>query len=136
VLLFAALIMNGDRHAHNMSHNTHTNELTIFDHSHAFMRPSGDVDALLNANRGQLAIGGHCLAAQLNSWNGFAAWAAKVKSIPDYYLEGAVDEACRVGIPQGRQAAIYDFMRQRRDTIDSIVINHKAVFPKLPPAGQ
>ena len=127
--------MNGDRHAGNISYNTTTKEVTIFDHSHAFMKPSGDVDATLNANNGNLAIGGHCLAAELNTWNGFAPWIAKMKLLPDYCLEGAIDASCQVGIPPGKKAAIYNFLRARRDTLDVIVTNNKAAFTKLPAIG-
>jgi hypothetical protein len=135
VTLFDVLMMNGDRHTQNISYNTLTNELTIFDHSHAFMRPNGDIDATLAANKGQLAIGGHCLAAELNTWNGFNVWAGRVKALPDYFLEGAVDSGCKVGIPQGKKIAVYDFFRTRRDTIDVIVTNNKAALPKIPAAG-
>jgi hypothetical protein len=135
VTLFDVLVMNGDRHAQNISHNTQSNEVTIFDHSHAFMRPNGDVDMTLSANQGQIAIGGHCLAAELNTWNGFTFWTERVKSVPDYFLEGAVDAGCKVGIPHGKKTVIYDFLRERRDAIDTIVTNNKAALPKLPVAG-
>jgi hypothetical protein len=134
ITLFDALVMNGDRHPQNISYNTVTKEVTIFDHSHAFMR-GGDVDAILTANNGKLAFGAHCLAAELNTWNGFAAWIAKIKVLPDYCLEGAVDAGCKVGIPQGKKVAIYDFLRARRDSLDAIVTNNKVVFPKLPANG-
>jgi hypothetical protein len=132
VTLFDVFVMNTDRHPGNMSYNRQKNELTIFDHSHAFMRPNGDVDATLAANRGQLAIGGHCFAAELNTWNGFAAWTARIKAVPDYFLAGVINAGCKVGIAPGKEAAIYDFFRERRDTIDVIVTNNKAAFPKLP----
>jgi hypothetical protein len=136
ITLFDVLVMNGDRHNRNISYNTITKELAIFDHSHAFMRPSGDIDATLNTNNGNLAIGGHCLAPELNTWNAFAGWIAKIKLLPDYCLEGAVDAACKVGIPHGKKAAIYDFLRVRRDTLDTIVTNNKAAFAKLSANGQ
>jgi hypothetical protein len=44
VVLFDVLIMNADRHPQNISYNTTTGELTLFDHSHAFMTTGGDVD--------------------------------------------------------------------------------------------
>jgi hypothetical protein len=110
-------------------------ELTVFDHSHAFMRPNGDIDATLTANKNQVAIGGHCLAAELNTWNGFALWTDRVKALPDYFLEGAVDAGCKVGIPNAKKTAIYDFLRSRRDSIDTIVTNNKGILPKLPPGS-
>jgi hypothetical protein len=132
VLLFDILIMNGDRHPQNISYNTTTGELTLFDHSHAFMTTGGDIDLRMANAKGQLMIGGHCLAAELNTWNGFDSWVARVKSLPDYYLEGAVEEGCAVGMPHAKKSAIYDFLRERRDGIDGIVTNNKAAFPKMP----
>jgi hypothetical protein len=134
-VLFDILVMNGDRHPQNISHNTATGELTLFDHSHAFMSPNGDIDQRIGNAKGQLMIGGHCLAAELNTWNGFAPWVARIKSIPDYYLEGAVEEGCAVGIPHAKKSTIYDFFRERRDGIEGIVTNNKAAFPKMPAAG-
>jgi hypothetical protein len=135
ITLFDILIMNVDRHHQNISFDTNTKEVTIFDHSHAFMTPNGDIDTTLKANQDKPAMGGHCLATELNTWNGFSSWAGKIKLLPDFCLEGAVDEACHVGIPQGKKTAIYDFLRSRRDGIDSIVTNNKAQFPKLPAVG-
>jgi len=99
------------------------------------MRPNGDVDATISACRGQLAIGGHCLAAELNTWNGFRAWTEKVKMLPDYFLEGAIEASCTVGIPHGKKNTIYDFLRARRDEIETIVMNNKAAISKLPSLG-
>jgi hypothetical protein len=135
ITLFDVLIMNSDRHRQNISYNAQTKEVTIFDHSHAFMKPGGDIDATLNGNKDKPALGGHCLAAELNTWNGFASWIEKIKILPNYCLEGAVDAGCKVGIPQGKKTTICDFMRARRDSIDTIITKNKAVFPKLPPAG-
>ena len=131
ITLFDVLVMNGDRHHQNISYNQPTKEVTIFDHSHAFMQPAGDIDARLNATKNALSINGHCLAPELNSWKGFRDWAARIKAIPDYYLEGAVDAGCQVGFPKAKQAAIYDFLRDRRNAIDTLVTNNRGGFPKL-----
>jgi hypothetical protein len=120
-----------------MSHNTQTKDVTIFDHSHAFMRPGGDIDQTMKVTGGTLAIGNHCLAPVLDSWSGFAKWRDRLRAIPDYYLEGAVEAACKVGWPQGRQMAIVDFAKKRRDTLADLIKSNLAAFPKLPspPSG-
>jgi hypothetical protein len=53
VLLFDVLAMNGDRHPQNISYDSQSDELTIFDHSHAFMTPNGDIDQRLASGKGQ-----------------------------------------------------------------------------------
>jgi hypothetical protein len=135
IILFDILVMNGDRHPSNIAFDTQTKEVTIFDHSHAFMTPACDVDATLANNRKQLAIGAHCLACEMNSWDGFMPWVAKIKSLPDFFVEGVIEEACKLGIPPSKQGAICDFMKLRRDGIDAIVTNTPASFPKLPAAA-
>src|SRR5260221_101114 len=135
VILFDVLVMNPDRHAGNISYNRQTKELTIFDHSHAFLQANGDVDAILNANKDVPAIGGHCLAAEINTWNGFTTWTVRIKAMPDYYLEGAIEAGCKVGWPQAKKGVIYDFAKARRDSIDAIVTNNRGLFPKVPAAG-
>lgn len=135
ITLFDILVMNPDRHNGNISYDAKTKEVTIFDHSHAFLRPNGPVDSTLSDNKDKLAIGGHCLAAELNTWNGFNAWVAKIRAIPNFCIEGAIEAACKVGIPQGKLNIIRDFMVSRRDAIDTIVTNNKQLFPKLPATG-
>lgn len=132
VLLFDVLVMNSDRHAMNISHNTATGAVTIFDHSHAFMTPAADVDQRLAQTAGHLAIGGHCLAGAITTWQGFDMWVARLRAIPDYYLEGAIDAACSAGLPPAKKAAIVTHMKQRRDHLPDIVTNNAGSFPNLP----
>jgi hypothetical protein len=131
IILFDILVMNSDRHPHNLSYNQTTRTITIFDHSHAFMQPNGDVDAIIAANKGIPAIGGHCLSQEISQWKGYAAWISRIGAIPDYYMEGVIEEGCQIGLPPAKKSVIYDFIRNRRDTIDAIVINNKGIFPKL-----
>jgi hypothetical protein len=135
VTLFDILVMNPDRHPQNISYNLQTKDVTIFDHSHAFLTPNGDVDATLSNNKDKPSIGGHCLAAELNTWSGFKVWSGKIKSLPDFCIEGVIEAGCKAGIPHGKMNTIYDFMKQRRDTIDTVVTNNRGLFPKLPAVG-
>jgi len=135
IILFDALIMNADRHPQNISYNRQTKDVTIFDHSHAFLRPNGDVDAILSATKDLPSIGGHCLASEINTWNGFTTWTARIQAIPDYYVEGAIDAGCHVGLPRDKRGVVYDFMRARRDAIETMITNHRGIFPKLPAPG-
>jgi hypothetical protein len=57
ITLFDIFIMNADRHNKNISYDRKTNELQIFDHSHAFLKPNGNVDTVIRDNTGKLAIG-------------------------------------------------------------------------------
>jgi hypothetical protein len=136
VTLFDILIMNGDRHQGNVAFNTLTSELQIFDHSHAFMAPSGDVDVRMAQCVTTLAIGGHCLARELNTWHGFDDWINRISQLPDFCIEGAVQAGCEVGLPQARQVAISDFLKARRDGLGQLVASNVASFPRLPARPQ
>jgi hypothetical protein len=37
IIVFDAFVMNGDRHPGNIAHDTSTDKIQIFDHSHAFV---------------------------------------------------------------------------------------------------
>jgi hypothetical protein len=132
ITLFDVLVMNGDRHARNLSYNRQTKDTQIFDHSHAFLRVNGTVDGVIANFTGKPAIENHCIKGELNTWNGFSAWSARVKSLPDYMMDETMEAACRVGLPADKKGTISQFMKQRRDSIDHLVTNHVAEFPKLP----
>jgi hypothetical protein len=79
IILFDMLVMNGDRHGQNIAHDTATQKVQIFDHSHAFLRPQGDIAATLAANDGNLGFGGHCLAQEIDTFDGFDIWNERIK---------------------------------------------------------
>ena len=132
IILFDVLVMNDDRHNQNIAHDTATQKVQIFDHSHAFVRPHGDVSATLKANDGNICIGGHCLAQEINTLDGFETWIDRIKTIPDYFIEGLVEASCLVGLPAANKTECVDFMKKRRAGILEIITNNEDKFPKLP----
>jgi hypothetical protein len=132
IILFDMLVMNGDRHGQNIAHDTATQKVQIFDHSHAFLRPQGDIAATLAANEGNLCIGSHCLAPEINTFDGFDIWNERIKQIPDYFIEGLVEACSLVGLPDAHKNACTDFMKKRRYELEDILNKNLASFPKLP----
>jgi hypothetical protein len=132
IILFDMLVMNGDRHGRNMAHDTSTKKVQIFDHSHAFLRPQGDIAATLAANDGNLGFGGHCLAQEIDTYDGFDIWNERIKQIPDYFIEGLVEACELVGLPTANKNACTDFMKKRRSELKDILDKNLASFPKLP----
>jgi len=136
VIIFDALVMNADRHNGNVAFDTTTNKVQIFDHSHAFLTPGGDIEPNLTARENSLAIGGHCLAQEINTDDGMEDWIARIKLIPDYFIEGVVHAGCECGIPADKAKFVSDFMKKRRDNLESLIksnLNGFAKLPKLPP---
>jgi hypothetical protein len=132
IILFDTLVMNADRHGRNIAHDTATQRVQIFDHSHAFVRPQGDVSATLAANDGKLCIGGHCLAKEINTLDGFDLWVERIKLIPDYFIDDLVDACATVGLPDAKRKECADFMKKRRSSLENILGANMSSFPKLP----
>jgi len=132
IIVFDALVMNGDRHNHNIAHDATTNRVQIFDHSHAYLTPGGDIDQTLAARTANLALGAHCLAQEINTTIGLSPWIEKVKQIPDYFIEGLVEAGCGCGIPPDRKDLLVSFMKDRRDNLGSLFSANMANFPKVP----
>lgn len=132
IIVFDSFVMNSDRHNQNIAHDSSTNRVQVFDHSHAFLTPGGDIDQTLAARAGSLAIGGHCLAGEINTKNGLAVWLDRVKQIPDYFIDGIIEAGCTCGIPLDRKDAISIFMKHRRDNLSQLFDANMASFPKVP----
>jgi hypothetical protein len=132
IIVFDALVMNSDRHNHNIAHDMTTDRIQIFDHSHAYLTPGGDIEQTLAARSANLAIGGHCLAGEINTAIGLDVWIEKVKQIPDYFIDGLVEAGCGCGIPAERKDLLPSFMKNRRDNLGSLFSANMANFPKVP----
>jgi hypothetical protein len=131
ILVFDALIMNSDRHPANIAHDATTDRVQIFDHSHAFLTPGGDIDQTLAARGANLAIGGHCLASVIDTLSGLSVWIEKVKQIPDYFIDGIIEAGCTCGIPSDRKDLLATFMKDRRNNLGSLFSANMANFPKV-----
>lgn len=132
ILLFDVLVMNPDRHHKNLSFDRTTSTIQIFDHSRAFLPLKETIDSMMAAQKGKLGFDGHCLKNEINSTDGFDLWVKRIKSLPDYVIEETVAEICTIGFPVDKKSITTDFIKSRRDSIDSIVNNNIAEFPKLP----
>jgi hypothetical protein len=131
IVLFDILVMNGDRHAQNIAHDRANGSVRIFDHSHAFAGVSGDIGATMPARVETLNIGGHCLAAEVSLPDGFEMWCSRIKSLPDFLFQGAVEEACNLGYPGEHAGLCIDTLQKRRNSIDKLVKDNLSSFPKL-----
>jgi hypothetical protein len=132
IIAFDILVMNGDRHRRNISYDATTKKLTIFDNSHALLGQNGDISARLGNNIDKLAIGGHCLAREINTEDGRAEAVARIKQIPNFLIDGVTEAACEVGLAASLRRQVSDFLKQRRDGIGNLLDANKTSFPKLP----
>ncbi|MCP1851217.1 MULTISPECIES: HipA domain-containing protein [unclassified Bradyrhizobium] len=132
ILMFDVLVMNPDRHKRNLAYDRTTGRVQIFDHSRAFLPLKTTIDPMIALNSGGLGFTFHCLKAEISSMSGFEYWAARFKALPDYFIEQAVAEICAIGYPADKRTVTIDFLKHRRNNIDSIIKNNIGQFPKLP----
>ncbi len=132
VLLFDALVMNTDRHGRNLAFDRTSERIQIFDHSRAFLPLKATIDTAIKDNAGKLGFSGHCLKQEISSMDGFDFWVARIKSMPDYIVEESVNEICEIGFPNDKKSVTIDFLKSRRNGIDSLIKNNIAEFPNLP----
>ncbi len=133
IIAFDCLVMNGDRHPWNIAHDTFTSQVQIFDHSHAFLGPGNeDISAIFAAREGNLCIGGHCLAQEINDHDGRDFWSQRIASLPDFFIEELVLAATELGLPIDKKKDCVAFVKKRRAEVGSILTSNIASFPKLP----
>jgi hypothetical protein len=132
ILLFDVLVMNPDRHNQNLSFDRTTNAVQIFDHSRAFLPLKATVEERIKENEGQLGFAGHCLSPEISSMAGFDYWVARIKSLPDYCIEETIEEISHIGFPADKKSLTVNFIKSRRNSIDTIIHSNMVQFPKLP----
>ena len=132
IILFDALIMNTDRHRENLYYDARSQRSQIFDHTHAFAGCGGDVVQNFGNWREGLGIGGrHCLAEHISTIEGREGWLDKIRLLPDFYIESAINDACDVGLPIAHKNLYLDVVNYRRDNLRTIMEASVTAFPKL-----
>ena len=131
LILFDVLVANDDRHPANFSVDFSLNppQMNVFDHSHAlFGAAAGQGRARLQAKRGQLGIGAHCLLRTLATDAHMGAWIDRIKSIPNFFIEESVQLAVDYGVTNDESGEAVSFLKDRRDSIKDIILNNKPAF--------
>jgi len=132
IVVFDAWIVNPDRHNANLAFDQSTGKVMIFDHSHAFIGASSNVDDWLSTNAGQLGVGGHCLCPHLKDAVPMKAWLDRINAIPEFYVRDVIAESVSVGLPAGTATACSDFLLARRDQLLTLLKRNPGMFPNMP----
>ena len=61
----------------------------------------------------KLGIWRDCLAQEINTMDGFDTWNARIKQIPDYYIDGVIEACSNVGLPVAHKKACSDFIEKK-----------------------
>lgn len=132
VVLFDMWIVNPDRHNRNVAFDQTTNQVQLFDHSHAFLQLPDPIQRL-QAHQNALGIGGHCIANALTSLQGMQAWFSRLIAIPEYYIDHTLETATGVGLDAQLVPAVKAFLLERRAHLLDLVNANQASFPRVAP---
>jgi hypothetical protein len=129
IILFDSWVVNFDRHNGNIAFDQGSNKVQVFDHSHAFCHT--DLQGHLNANVAGLGIGGHCLATEVTTADGFNEWLHRIMSVPEFYIREVVVSSVSAGLPPTEVQFCTDYLLNRRAQLRNIFLANRAAFPKL-----
>lgn len=148
VILFDALVANPDRHEGNLKVDDRLNptRIELFDHDQgmfgifktpkdkgrskgasrlALIEKAKDLGWGHNLNSRQV----HKLACALKTARHMNKWYARIESIPDHFLETVCAEA--PGISARERDAAFEFLRNRKTELRTLVNQNKGLFPKV-----
>ena len=131
IVLFDAWVLNPDRHAKNLAHDTTTDAVVIFDHSRALMPTDRPQREYAEAMVDKPAIGAHCLAAVLKDASTFKYWHQRLMAVPEHQITDALKDAAEVGLEPGNVDFFRQYLLDRRVALPNIVANNTGVFPSL-----
>ncbi|MGA3065511.1 MAG: HipA family kinase [Tepidisphaeraceae bacterium] len=132
-IIFDIWVANSDRHNGNLAFDNRTNEMMLFDHSHAFMRGVQGQQRLANVTN-SLGINQptkHCLGSIIQSTDHFFEWSERVRQIPEFCIRGAVEYAAQVGLPNADVQFCVDFLMNRQNKLMPLVHNSRGEFPNV-----
>lgn len=133
IILFDALIANFDRHDQNIFYDSVSGKVQIFDHSHAFIT-GHDTDSAINEferRRTSAGIGEHCLARTISTLDGLEEWAARFRSIPEFYIRDVVKSAKTVGFSDDLAKYATKILMDRKENLLELVLSNRSRFPSL-----
>ncbi len=142
ILLFDALVANCDRHIENLAMDASTSppRLNLFDHSHALFggQQVPATDRLTHVRNSLALTPGawtgvtrHCLLHAVQSDAHFGFWLDRIAQLPDFFIENACQAAVNLGITSDEAKTAVDFLRHRRDHMQTIVKDSRSDFRSI-----
>jgi len=139
ILIFDVLIANCDRHRGNLSVDDpdKPTRIRIFDHDRALLGffPGEGIQRLkemqtrLGISAGSVSGGNrHILLDAITTTEHFWEWIGRIKRLPDWYIDDACRYCIGAGVTKRESTETAQFLKDRRDTIDDILIRNSAEF--------
>lgn len=131
IIAFDAWIVNVDRHAKNIAFDKASNQVNVFDHSHAFLG-ARDGKQFLEYHARKIGLGEkHCVAKQIRDLSDLDMWIKRIKQVPEYFIEDVVGAACAVADGRADKNFCFDYLLQRRERLSELVELNRGSLPKL-----
>jgi hypothetical protein len=142
VLAFDILIANEDRHDENLAVDSMSKPKTlyVFDHDVAlFGWDKGGGKQRLTRLFTRLGVSGgtqtkgnrHCFLDLINSAEHLLHWVERIRTIPTWFIAEICREAVGLGIDTGEADAAIEFLKYRRNSMDTIIQKQRAQFKAI-----
>lgn len=131
IVLFDAWVLNPDRHAKNLAHDTNTDAVVIFDHSRALMPTDLPQRQYATEMVDKPAIGAHCLATVLKDAGTFDHWHKRIMAVAEHQITDALQDAVQLGLEPANVEYFRNYLMDRRIRLPNIVAANTQVFPNL-----
>jgi hypothetical protein len=139
VLVFDIFVANEDRHDQNLAPDSRSNPkfLYVFDHDVALFgwKAQGGIQRMETLQdrlgvTGSTVTGGnrHCFIDLVSRERDLLDWIEKVRTIPEWFIKGVCEEGIGLGISADEAKAATQFLKYRRNELDSLVRKHKEEF--------
>ena len=130
ILMFDVWVLNSDRHAKNLAHDTTTGAVAVFDHSLALLPRTVPADEFFSAREGVHGLVRHCLADHIRDGSFFREWQERIEALPDFYVHDALQSATSCGYSVEEANLIERFLLERRGALSEL---SAALCPNLEP---
>lgn len=133
ITIFDAWLLNQDRHDQNVSFDRTSQQVSLFDHSHAFLAGKEGTQYLEKQKDTLFGPGSHCLAPLLPNLDGVNRWLELLRQVPRFFLEDTISRAVDLGLPQDKVDFCRDFLVSRRDRLPDLIRQYQAIFKSVTP---
>jgi hypothetical protein len=132
IVVFDMFIANTDRHARNISADYRRPSFNLFDHSIALLGLTPGLGiARLAQMTNDAGIWNHAVIAGISGEDSLLEAAARVESIPDYFIESVASEAGSYGLSSEEVQELTRFLVNRKAQIMRLIGSNKHLFPGI-----
>lgn len=142
IVLFDILVANADRHTSNLKVDApqEPKEIEVFDHDHALFgivrghavqRFQRLTDRVATSGGSETGENTNCLLLEIDTATHLWGWVERISTIPNWFLKDICDEVVGVTVTREEADSAFDFLWYRRNTLDQLIKNNRAKFPRI-----